>query len=92
MARETYELMGFRQIAQIEALRVLKMADSEGRVIELVQGNWHPHIAVNWLEDADGNYIEIVKEIKYPEEIKTEAMERRKSAYDRDNSGDRHKP
>lgn len=33
-------------------------------MIELVQGNWHPHIAVNWFEDLDGNYVEVVNEKK----------------------------
>ena len=45
---------------------MLKMVDATGQTIELVEstGKWHPHIAVNWFEDADGNYIEIVKEDK----------------------------
>ena len=38
-----------------------KMKDDEGNVIELIEGNYHPHIAVNWLEDEDGNWIEIVE-------------------------------
>jgi hypothetical protein len=41
---------------------VLKMTDLKGNVIELVQGNWHPHIAVNWYEDRDGNYVEVVSD------------------------------
>lgn len=61
LARSIYEELGFRPISEIETLRVLKMADKNGAVIELVQGNWHPHLAVNWYEDPDGNYIEFVK-------------------------------
>lgn len=38
------------------------MTDTAGNTVELVQGNWHPHIAVNWYADDDGNYVEIVKE------------------------------
>jgi catechol 2,3-dioxygenase-like lactoylglutathione lyase family enzyme len=37
------------------------MRDDEGNVIELIEGNYHPHIAVNWLEDEDGNWIELVE-------------------------------
>jgi hypothetical protein len=37
------------------------MRDSRGNVIELIEGNYHPHIAVNWLEDEDGNWIELVE-------------------------------
>jgi hypothetical protein len=29
--------------------------------MELVQGRWHPHLAVEWYEDDSGNYIEVVK-------------------------------
>lgn len=61
-ARVVYEQMGYTPVAPIETLCVLKMRDAEGATIELVQGNWHPHIAVNWLADEDGNYIEIVEE------------------------------
>jgi catechol 2,3-dioxygenase-like lactoylglutathione lyase family enzyme len=38
------------------------MTDPEGQTIELVQGNWSPHIAVNWYSDDDGNLIEVVRE------------------------------
>lgn len=36
------------------------MKDRKGRVMELLQGNWHPHVAVEWWEDESGNYIEFV--------------------------------
>ena len=58
-AQKTYRTLGFKQVAAIETLRVLKMADKYNNIIELVQGNWHPHIAVNWYEGPDGNYIEV---------------------------------
>jgi len=45
-----------------ERLSVVKMVDGKGQMIELVKGNWHPHIAVNWHEDQDGNYVEVVNE------------------------------
>jgi len=61
-ARKEYEKLGFKTFQPVELLTVLKMIDQDGQVIELVQGNWHPHIAVNWFEDMDGNYIEVVKE------------------------------
>jgi hypothetical protein len=40
------------------------MTDSNGAMIELVEGNWHEHLAINWYETEDGNYIETVKEDK----------------------------
>lgn len=61
---KTYLALGFEPIAPIEHLRVLKMADKQGQVIELVQGNWHPHVAVNWYADEDGNYVEVVNAIE----------------------------
>ena len=62
-AIKNYQRVGFQPLEPIETLRVQKMTDSKGQMIELVEGNWHPHIAVNWFKDDDGNYIEIVKEV-----------------------------
>mgnify|MGYP001615278597 CR=1 FL=1 len=56
-----YQALGFKPISR-EKLEVIKMADEDGKLIELVQGeNWHPHIAVNWYSDGQGNYIEVVE-------------------------------
>lgn len=60
-ARQIYQKMGFRPL-EVETIRVLKMTDAKGQMIELVEGAWHPHIAVNWFDDGDGNYIELVRE------------------------------
>ena len=57
-----YRRLGFQKMGKVEKLKVQKMQDEDGRTIELIQGNYHPHIAVNWLEDKDGNWIEIVEE------------------------------
>lgn len=63
-ARKTYETLGFKQFCPIENLKVLKMADENGALIELVQGNWPAHIAVNWYSDGQGNRVEVVEEVK----------------------------
>lgn len=60
-AIDEYRRLGFSPL-EIETLRVCKMTDGNGNTIELVQGNWHPHLAVNWYEDDSGNYIETVEE------------------------------
>ena len=60
-AKETYLALGFQEVSR-EKLEVLKMTDQKGNIIELVEGRWHPHIAVNWYEDPDENYIEVVSE------------------------------
>ena len=62
-ARAIYQKMGFEPLEPIEMLRIQKMTDCNGAMIELVEGNWHEHIAVNWYETEDGNYIETVKEV-----------------------------
>ena len=62
-ARKTYENLGFQALESVEHLRVLKMTDATGAMIELVEGHWHPHIAVNWYETEDGNYVETVREV-----------------------------
>ena len=60
-AMDLYEAMGFKAFAR-EKLEVIKMADEHNNIIELVKGeNWHPHIAVNWYSDSQGNYIEVVE-------------------------------
>ena len=58
---QDYRSLGF-QVVDKELLRVVKMEDESGNMIELVKGNWHPHIAVNWYEDSNGNYVEEVLE------------------------------
>ena len=35
------------------------MRDEKGQIIELVQGNWHPHICVRWYATDDNNFIEV---------------------------------
>jgi len=63
-ATKEYQALGFTPLEPIETLRVQKMTDRNGAMIELVEGNWHPHIAVNWYETEGGNYVETVKEAK----------------------------
>ena len=58
----TYQELGFERAGKPEGLLVQKMIDGKGNVIELVKGNWHPHIAVNWYDDGQGNYVEVVKD------------------------------
>ena len=60
---QSYRKVGFEVVSR-ETLRVVKMQDRCGNVIELVRGNWHPHIAVNWYEDQDGNFVEVVCQSK----------------------------
>ena len=62
-AIQTYQELGYQPL-EIEKIRVVKMTDKNGAMIELVEGKWHPHIAVNWYHDGQGNYVEIVKEDK----------------------------
>jgi len=58
-----WQAFGFEPL-EVECLRVCKMTDKNGAMIELVEGNWHPHLAVNWYEDDNGNYLETVEEVK----------------------------
>ena len=56
-----WEAIGFKTL-EVEMLTVCKMTDKNGAMIELVQGNWHDHIAVNWYETPEGFYIETVED------------------------------
>jgi catechol 2,3-dioxygenase-like lactoylglutathione lyase family enzyme len=56
-----YQAMGFKPIGKIERLKVQKMQDANGQVLELVQGNWSDHIAVNWYRDNNDNLLEVVE-------------------------------
>ena len=60
-AKQMYLSLGFREIER-ERLEVIKMCDVSGNTIELVKGNWKPHVAVNWYSDGQGNLIEVVEE------------------------------
>ena len=59
-AVKLYRSLGFKPVSR-EVLKVVKMIDRKGQTVELVQGNWHEHIAVDWYEDGEGNYIETVR-------------------------------
>ncbi len=37
------------------------MRDRNGNVIEFIQGKWHPHVAMSYFKDQDGNFLELVK-------------------------------
>ena len=52
---------GFKPVGGIEHLSVQKMEDANGNTLELVQGNWSNHIAVNWWRDENDNLIETVE-------------------------------
>jgi hypothetical protein len=54
--------MGFKPMGEVENLRAIKLQDDNGAVIELIQGNWHDHLAVNFYEDEDGTFLEVVSE------------------------------
>ena len=62
-SQKIYEKLGFKQLEPVEHLRVVKLADINGRMIELVEGNWHDHIAVNFYKDPDDNTIETVEHL-----------------------------
>jgi len=64
MAIEIYQQLGFVAVSR-ENLEVVKMRDKKGQTIELVKGNWNPHIAVDWYEDPDGNFVEIVHDDRH---------------------------
>ena len=47
-----------------ETIKVVKLQDQKGNIIELLSGKWKCHIAVNLYEDDAGNLIEVVEEKK----------------------------
>ncbi len=53
--------MGFK-IIERETIKVVKLQDSKGNIIELLKGKWKDHIAVNLYEDDAGNLVEVVNE------------------------------
>ena len=56
-----YQAMGFEPLGPVERLKVQKMQDANGNILELVQGNWSGHIAVNWYRDNNDNLLEVVE-------------------------------
>ena len=63
-AIEDWKRQGFQRVGPIEHLRVVKLLGKNGQLLELVQGNWSPHIAVNWWRDGSENLIETVEEVQ----------------------------
>lgn len=80
-ATALYRRLGWKETEPVEVVRVQKMRDPNGATIELCEGNWPEHISVNFYEDADGNRVEAVEDIRYPEEIKCDFCERRLRAW-----------
>ena len=60
-ATHTYCQLGFKVIER-ETIKVVKLQDQKGNIIELLSGKWKSHIAVNLYEDDAGNLIEVVEE------------------------------
>ncbi len=58
---QLYRQLGF-EVIERDILRVVKLRNESGDIIELVKGKWKPHIAINFYEDPDGNLLEMVKE------------------------------
>ena len=61
-AVDLYRKLGFEPI-EIEHVRVCKITNKHGVCIELIEGNYDEHIAVNFYRDEDNNLYEIVKEV-----------------------------
>ena len=57
----TYKQLGWKIQGPVQSFRVQKMRDRNGGMIELIEGEYHNHIAVNWVADEDGNWIELVE-------------------------------
>ena len=47
-----------------ETIKVVKLQDRKGNIIELLSGKWKSHLAINLYEDDAGNLIEAVEEKK----------------------------
>ena len=59
-SKEAYEMMGFEEIHR-ESFRVIKMRDKEGLIFELIEGEFHGHVCVNFYETESGQYLEVFK-------------------------------
>ena len=57
-AIQIYQAMGFK-VVETETIMVAKLEDADGKTFELLQGNWKPHIAVNFYED-ENVFLEVV--------------------------------
>lgn len=58
-ATHTYCQLGFK-IIERDTIKVVKLADNKGNVIELLRGKWKSHIAINLYEDDAGNLVEVI--------------------------------
>ena len=58
-----YMRIGFIPYCDPEVIYLQKM-ERDGVIIELIEGNYDPHVSVDWFRDANGNLIEMVREDK----------------------------
>ena len=61
-ATHTYCGLGFK-IIEKDTIKIVKLADSKGNVVELLKGKWKSHIAIDLYEDDAGNLVEVVKDV-----------------------------
>jgi len=61
LAIAEYRRLGFEPL-EVETIRLCKLTNKHGLTIELIEGAYDPHLAVNWYRDESGNLFEIVEE------------------------------
>ena len=55
--------MGYEPL-EVESFRTCKMTNKFGMTIELIEGDYDPHVSVNWYRDENDNLFELVEEVK----------------------------
>ena len=59
-SRQAYGMLGFKEIYRSN-FTVAKMKDANGSIIELIEGEFHEHVCVNFYETEPGQYLEVFR-------------------------------
>jgi len=47
-------------VIERETIKVVKLQDSKGNMVELLSGKWKSHLAIDLYEDDAGNLVEVI--------------------------------
>ena len=59
---EAWRGRGFEPL-EVKDFRCCKVVNKDGMVMELIEGDYDPHISVNWVRDEDDNLFELVEKL-----------------------------
>ena len=61
-----WQSIGFEPL-EVKTFRCCKVTNKFGVTMELIEGDYDPHLSVNWYRDANDNLFELVEKLSEKE-------------------------